>query len=187
MKVIAISGKAQHGKDTTAAMLKEGLEADGCRVLITHYGDLVKYVCQTFFNWDGEKNEAGRTLLQHVGTDVIRTKNEDFWVRFIVNILAFFPDEWDYVLIPDCRFPNEITYLRTSGFDVTHLRVIRPGFKSTLTSVQQRHLSETALDCTAADVYLMNDGTLADLHGKITDYITASNGFHQLTLECITA
>lgn len=187
MKVIAISGKARHGKDTAAAMLKEELEADGCRVLIAHYGDLVKYVCRTFFGWNGEKDEAGRTLLQRVGTDVIRAKNESFWVRFIVNILSFFSEEWDYVLIPDCRFPNEIMYLRTAGFDVTHLRVIRPGFTSPLTPEQQRHPSETALDGTEADVYLMNDGTLADLRRKIVDFITASNGFHQMSVDLITA
>lgn len=49
MKIVCISGKAQHGKDTTAKLLEEILEAQGNRVLIVHYGDLVKYVCKTFF------------------------------------------------------------------------------------------------------------------------------------------
>lgn len=49
MKVILISGKARHGKDTTAGFLKNALEADGSSVLVAHYGDLVKYVCKTFF------------------------------------------------------------------------------------------------------------------------------------------
>ena len=44
MQVIVISGKAQHGKDTTAGFLKDALEADGYPVLIAHYGDLVKYL-----------------------------------------------------------------------------------------------------------------------------------------------
>lgn len=69
MKIVCISGKAQHGKDTTAKLLEEILEAQGNRVLIAHYGDLVKYVCKTFFGWDGKKDEKGRTLLQRVGTD----------------------------------------------------------------------------------------------------------------------
>ena len=47
MKIVCISGKAQHGKDTTAKLLEEILEAQGNRVLIAHYGDLVKYVCRT--------------------------------------------------------------------------------------------------------------------------------------------
>ena len=45
MKVITISGKAQNGKDTTAGLLKAALEADGYKVLITHYADLLKYIC----------------------------------------------------------------------------------------------------------------------------------------------
>ena len=107
MKIVCISGKAQHGKDTTAKLLEEILEAQGNRVLIAHYGDLVKYVCKTFFGWDGKKDEKGRTLLQRVGTDKIRAVSPDYWVDFIVSILDIFCDEWDYVLIPDTRFSNE--------------------------------------------------------------------------------
>lgn len=148
IKIICISGHAQNGKDTTAQYMKEYYESDGSRVLICHYGDLVKYICEKFFGWDGEKNDAGRTLLQRVGTDVIRSQQPGYWVDFIASMLRFFPDEWDYVLIPDARFPNEIDGLRDAGFDVTHVRVVRdnPGWVSPLTEEQQNHPSETALD-----------------------------------------
>lgn len=46
MKVICISGKARHGKDTLAGMLDEHLKVNGHRVLIAHFGDLVKYICE---------------------------------------------------------------------------------------------------------------------------------------------
>ena len=59
MKVICISGKAGHGKDTFAGFLKKSLEEQYKRVLITHYGDLIKYVCEKFFEWDGMKDEKG--------------------------------------------------------------------------------------------------------------------------------
>ena len=59
MKVICISGKAQHGKDTTAAILKELLEADGKSVKIAHFADLLKFICKTYFDWDGQKDERG--------------------------------------------------------------------------------------------------------------------------------
>ena len=150
MKVVAISGKARHGKDTISIFMKDYLESKGKKVLIAHYGDLVKYVCKTFFDWDGQKDEKGRTLLQQVGTERVRNQpgGENYWVSFIADILHFFPDEWEYVLIPDTRFPNEIEYLETCGFDVTHVRVIRetPGWVSPLTEEQQNHPSETALD-----------------------------------------
>lgn len=161
MKVICISGKAQHGKDTTAGYMKEFLEARGKKVLICHYGDLVKYVCKTFFDWDGQKDEKGRTLLQYVGTDIIRMQYPNYWVRFIAEMLNFFKDQWDYVLIPDCRFPNEIEYMwRDNGFDVTHIRVVRQNFVSPLTEEQKKHPSETALDNYPYDYMLLNDRDL---------------------------
>lgn len=181
MKVILISGKAQHGKDTTAGFLKDALEADGNSVLVAHYGDLVKYVCRTFFDWNGEKDEVGRTILQKVGTDVIRAKEPDYWVSFIVEILKFFPEEWDYVLIPDCRFPNEVDYLKLDGFDAVHLRVVREGFVSPLTPEQQAHPSETALDNVQADYYIHNNGSLKDLQNAVIEWLVELTGQHQTT------
>ena len=155
MRVVCISGKAQHGKDTTASFIKKELEKEGDRVLVAHYGDLVKYVCKTFLGWDGEKDEKGRTLLQHVGTDVVRTKDNDYWVRFISDMLHFFGEKWDFVLIPDSRFPNEIEYLK-KDFDVIHLRVIREKYITDLTAEQSSHSSETSLDSYVTDDCLIN-------------------------------
>lgn len=157
MKIIALSGRARHGKDTAANHLKECLEAHGKTVLITHYADLLKYICVAFFGWDGAKDEYGRSLLQHIGTDIVRKKHPDFWVDFITNILTLFDNEWDYVIIGDARFPNEISKLREAGFDVTHARITRTDFESPLTEEQQSHSSEMALDAYPVDVWLTND------------------------------
>ena len=55
LKIYAISGKAQHGKDTFAKILNEELTNRGYKVLLCHYADLVKYVAKTFFNWFSKK------------------------------------------------------------------------------------------------------------------------------------
>ena len=89
-KVILVSAKARHGKDTVAEIAKEQLESRGQKVLICHYADLLKYICKTFFEWDGVKDDNGRTILQHVGTDVIRSNNQDYWVKFIIDLLDMF-------------------------------------------------------------------------------------------------
>lgn len=171
-RVIVISGHAQNGKDTTACMLAEKLRGRGERVLIAHYADLVKYVCRTFFDWDGQKDEYGRQLLQYVGTDVVRTRYPDFWVDFIVRMLdLFFYDNWDVVIIPDTRFPNEIDRLREQGFNVDHLRIVRENFVSPLTEAQQRHPSETALDHVVPDHVIRNSGTLSELEAAVNEYI----------------
>lgn len=154
-----------------AGMLKNDLEDHGERVLIAHYGDLVKYVCRTFFDWNGEKDDYGRNLLQYVGTDIVRAREPEFWVDFIIKMIQFFGDNWDYVLIPDSRFPNEVERLRETGFGVTHLRVERRNFVSPLTQEQQNHPSETALDTTTPDYLIVNDGSLQDLELRVEQYI----------------
>lgn len=163
MKIFCISGKAQHGKDTTANFMLEALENKGKSVLIFHYADLLKYIAKQYFDWDGNKDEAGRKLLQELGTDVIRKKNPDYWVMFAVGFLRLFIDRWDYVLIPDCRFPNEIDVLKEAGFDVAHIRVERPNFDNSLTFEQRCHPSETALDFVTPDWLVMNAWDLDEL------------------------
>lgn len=176
MKVVCISGKAQHGKDTTAGMMKTVLESMGHTVLIAHYGDLVKYVCRTFFGWNGEKDAYGRSLLQKVGTDIVREQRPNFWVDFIKDLLSMFPNEWDFVLIPDSRFPNEIDGLKQAGFNVIQLRVRRENFESPLTTEQQNHPSETALDHVVPDFLIVNDGTLEDLYNKVCNLVVDRYG-----------
>ena len=171
MKVIAISGHAMNGKDTAAEMIRSALELNGERVLITHYADLLKYICKMFFGWNGEKDERGRNLLQYVGTDVVRKKKPDFWVEFIIFILEHFGDNWDYVIIPDTRFPNEIDRLIEDGFCVTHIRIDRNNFNSELNNEQKTHESETALDKTTPDYLIKNSGSLQDLENNISKWV----------------
>ncbi len=154
MKIILIAGKALSGKDTVANILKDKLRAKG-EILICHYADLVKYICSQFFDWDGKKDKEGRTLLQYVGTDVVRTKEPDFWFNFIINVLEFFPEHWDYVIIPDCRFYNEMQWDRKI-WDVIKVKVERLNFQSPLTKEQQEHPSETGLDLYADFDYIIS-------------------------------
>ena len=177
MKVILISGKDRHGKNTLAGMFKYYLEDEGYRVLIAHYGDLVKYVCEKFFDWDGNKDEAGRTLLQYVGTDIVRKQNEDFWANFIKDILTMFSHEWDYVLIPDTRFVNEVECFN-GNFDSSLVRIYRLNYDSGLTPQQLSHPSETALDDYKYDCYVVNDGGLQDLRNKVPEILKTIGGLN---------
>lgn len=173
MKILCLSGKAQHGKDTVATMLTDSLEGLGNKVLTIHYADLLKFICKTYLKWDGEKDERGRTLLQWVGTDNIRRKSPNYWVDNVIEILQFFPDEWDYVIIPDCRFPNEIHQMK-EAFPTVHIRVIRTNFESPLTEEQQHHESEVALDDESPDYSLLNEGTLDDLRERVHIFVMSS-------------
>jgi len=171
MKVILISGKAGSGKDSTAKIMRSFLMSDGKSVLITHYADVLKFVCQHFFNWDGEKDKAGRRLLQYVGTDLVRSQDPNFWADFLASMLKFFNGRWDYVIIPDTRFPNEIEVMKKGGFDTMHVRIDRPNLESKLTDEQKRHISETAMDAAVPDCRICNDGTLSELADTVRLWI----------------
>ena len=190
MKVIFVSGKAFNGKDTAGEIFKNKLEARGQKVLVTHYADLLKWMCKNYFGWNGEKDAAGRSLLQHVGTDVIRAQIPNFWVDWMIQLLRLFPKEWDFVIIPDARFPNEIEVLENefqSNSDdiftgVYHFRVERTNFVSPLTEEQQNHPSEKALDRFGYDRKLMNT-TIEDLESQIekviVDYFDTDIDFYK--------
>lgn len=167
MIILCISGKAQHGKDTCASIIFDKVIADGKKALIIHNADLLKFMCKQLFGWNGEKDEYGRHLLQYVGTDIIREKEPNFWINFIKKITELFDSEWDYMIIPDCRFPNEIECLKDGKHTVRHIRVVRKNFNSPLTEEQQKHPSETALDNIEPDYYIYNDGTLDELKTKL--------------------
>lgn len=144
--------------------------------MITHYADLLKFMCKNLLGWDGVKDDNGRHILQYVGTDIIRNQEPNFWVDFVAKELRLFEDHWDYVIIPDTRFPNEIDRMKESGFDVMHIRVMRPESEDdVLTDEHKQHTSETALDDVSPDEFIINDGSIIDLHR--TMYLFAVNHF----------
>lgn len=162
MNVICISGKAQHGKDTVANMMKESIEQSGEKVLIIHYADLLKFICTTYYGWDGVKNDYGRQLLQDVGTGIARKRNPDYWVNTVSDFLTLFQDEWNWAIIPDTRFPNEVSMVYEK-FRGTHVRVERGKYDGGLTDEQLNHPSETMLDDYFPDYYIKNHGSLEQL------------------------
>lgn len=160
VKIILIGGKAGAGKDTFGNFLAEDLRDKNYNVLVTHFGDLLKYICKSFFNWDGQKNEAGRKLLQYIGTDVIREQDQLFWVNFLAQLFSIFPEQWDYIIIPDLRFPNEATILKDDpNFEITTIKIRRDEqeWESPLTEEANNHISEKALSDFNYDYSIKNE------------------------------
>lgn len=169
MKIILISGKAEHGKDYTAKLIKEELEKQNKKVVTVHFGDLVKFICEKYFDWDGRKDEKGRSILQFVGTDRVRKYNENYWVDFVKEVLTIFYGEWDYVIIPDCRFHNEVDW--GDNWNTTTLRVNRLNFESSLTEEQKNHISEIALDNYEFDYVLNSESGIDNLKKEVDKFI----------------
>ena len=176
MKVLCISGKAGSGKDTFARLFKDVASEHGLDTLIIHNADLLKFMCTSIFGWNGKKDAVGRSMLQHIGTDVIRAQRPDFWVDYIADVLTFFNGAWDYVLVPDCRFPNEIERLREAGFDVLHVAIDRPGYDNGLTAEQKKHPSETAMDGERIDVLIENTSDIPGLTNAVREFLDDIRG-----------
>ena len=163
MNIILLSGKAESGKTTSALFIKEELINKGFaqnRILHTNYAGALKFICKSFFGWNGEKNESGRRLLQEIGTDVVRKKDPDFWVKFMLSILQMFERYWDYVIIDDVRFENEIEIMKNSFDSVVTIKVKRDNYENHLTEEQRQHPSETALDNYEFDYVVSNSGDI---------------------------
>ena len=147
MKVILISGKAQHGKTSTADILEKYMRRAGKRVVQINYADYVKFICEKYYGWDGKKDENGRHILQYVGTDIFRARDENFWVDAVIRFARAVRDDFDFMLVADWRFPNEYTCWVENGIrDISRVRVYRPGYDNGLTPEQNKHPSEIALD-----------------------------------------
>ena len=157
MVIIPISGKARHGKDTFATFLKIELEKEGKRVLITHFGDYVKFIAKNIYGWNGEKDEKGRKLLQYIGKTFRNYKNS-FFVDIIKDLINVVYKDFDYILIPDVRFPNELDTMKNfEGKSISVVSVfIKRDFipkEELLTEEAQKDVSETLMDDMKFDLY----------------------------------
>lgn len=169
---ILISGKSGSGKDQLAQYMKEELEKHGKKALIIHYGDAVKWVLRDYFGWDGKKDAVGRTLLQTIGTDIVRACHPNYWTGIVVGLLqAFEPyNNFDVALVPDARFPNEVDIALENLQGCVSVRVERlnedgtPWINPDFTEEQKNHPSETSLDHFAFDYVVHNDEGLELLH-----------------------
>ena len=184
-----ISGKAGSGKDTIANFFKDELIVSNKRVLVMHFADLVKYYATQYFNWDGEKNEAGRNLLQEIGTTVMRGRYPEYWAEIIGKFIDAYtiPEHsfFDYILIPDWRFINEYEvvydYAAIQNNETVTIRIERyddTGLKwknSNMTSDQLNHISECELDNFAFNWIIENRGTLEDLKNSVNEILKGEN------------
>ena len=153
-KVILINGKAGHGKDTFARILGEEIEKRGKTFLTLHFADLVKFYATQYQKWDGQKDQQGRALLQKIGNDTFRDYDLDYWARITAECAAVFGKyfNYDYILIPDTRYPNEIEQVKKYNSNTCVVKIVRRDENGNiynnpnLTKEQKQNPSETSLD-----------------------------------------
>lgn len=122
---IALAGRAGSGKDAVATLLVDIIELEGCFVTRERFAEPIKDMIESGLGIDctnvrrGEKEtpvewigKSRRELMQTLGTEWGRNLvHPDIWVRALEQRLRFAWDD-DWVVIPDCRFRNEVEWIQ---------------------------------------------------------------------------
>jgi hypothetical protein len=121
-----------------------------------------------------------RWVLQYWGTEVCRKAfHDDIWIASLENKLR---NSKDYVVISDCRFPNEISSIRNAGGVIVWVKrgelpdwyqhamaANQLGSNVALNELKMRgiHASETAWVGTKFDHIIENNGSIDELYNQI--------------------
>jgi len=170
-QIFLISGYAESGKDSTAKILKDNLTGNS---LVLHFADYLKYIAKEYMGWNGLKDIEGRTLLQKLGTEKVRMqlKWPLYWVERVCDIIQILEGDYDYFLIPDLRYINELHYpIAIFPNKVTSIRVKRLNFENDLTPEQRNHISETELENYSHDYYIQSPSGLDHLEKEVKSFI----------------
>lgn len=107
-----------------------------------------------------------RLILQKMGTEACRHGIADnIWIAALEKRIHGYED----VVISDCRFPNELDFVRSAGGIIVQ---VNRGNAPTKEELSKMHISETAWNYIVPDYIVDNDGTLQELKDKIKLVLT---------------
>lgn len=160
MKVIILSGKARSGKNEAASIIKNKLN----KSVIISYASYLKEYSKNILNWDGSEDAKPRSFLQEIG-DIVKKIDPKFLVNRILEDIEVYSNYFDYVIISDARFKNEIEEIKNK-YDSIVIRINRDG--NDLTQEEQNHNTETSLDdYNDYDYIIDNNGSKEEYKNKI--------------------
>jgi hypothetical protein len=110
-----------------------------------------------------------RTLLQHIGTDILRKHlGDDIFAKAVINKLdeQFKKTSNQIAIITDLRFPNEqnsiVEYCNKNEYRCITIYIERNG-----RITNSAHSSESYYNSLRKDIIINNNGTLYDLEAEI--------------------
>lgn len=181
-RLVGVTGRKRAGKDTFAKRLvdqhgfirmafadnvrKVALAIDPLVAEVTYAGKYVTHARLSTMvdalGWEKAKEITEvRRILQRIGTEGIRSLDDGFWIRQVLDNLPDGP-----VVITDVRFPNEADAIKKAGGVV--IRVNRPGLDES-----DQHTSESAMDGYLHDWSVANTGTVEALYVKVDELVAS--------------
>lgn len=171
LKIFLIAGRARHGKDTVAAMIREYYLKQGLMPERLQFSYYIKDYTKRLTSWDGseESKSEVRGFMQELGTEIVRKQiDEDFFIRRVCEDIKVYSFFCDVLTISDARFPREIEEVKKAFPNVISILIERPNFVSPLDKKEIKHDTETALDhYHNYDYTIKNDGTIEELKEKV--------------------
>jgi hypothetical protein len=176
MKIIALSGKRQRGKDTAALILNEFIQNSR----IVRWADCLKTISaiilgckkEDFEKEDFKNSKIGgvygsmtyREFLLKLGTECGRLVNESIWI----DALARGYKEGETIIVPDTRFLNEAEFVTKNGGLL--IRINRKDVdESGVSDYVLKGKPECELDDYPFKYVIQNNGTIEDLEGALLD------------------
>ena len=107
-----------------------------------------------------------RLILQKMGTEACRHGIADnIWIAALEKRIHGYED----VVISDCRFPNELQFIRSAGGIIVR---VKRGNDPSEEELAKMHISETAWNNCNPDIVITNDGTVEELKKEIKKILT---------------
>lgn len=172
-KLYLICGQAGSGKNTLSNLLKEELEKKNLKVCEIGITRTLKSYLKDFFGWDGNENNKPRTLLQELGTEVIRKElgMEDFHINHLIDDIKVLNKYFDVFIVSDIRLPHEIEVLN-NVFNCINIKVIRDNYDNNLTETEKNHITETALLNYNNFDYEIENRNIKELKEKVIEIVS---------------
>lgn len=147
MKLYLICGKARAGKDTFARLIKQEEEKDNNKVCILKLTAPLYSWAEDYFNYDKEKDEKPRELLQTLGFDILqlKLKKKDFLLDYLITTIEVLDDYYDVGLITDGRLVHEIEVLKEKYPNIKTILLTNKK-DNKLTNKEKNHQTEIDLD-----------------------------------------
>lgn len=147
MKLYLICGKARAGKDTFAKLIKKEEEKDNNKVCILKLTAPLYSWAEDYFNYDKEKDEKPRELLQTLGYDILqlKLKKKDFLLDYLITTIEVLDNYYDVGLITDGRLVHEIEVLKEKYPNIKTILLTNKK-DNKLTNKEKNHQTEIDLD-----------------------------------------
>jgi hypothetical protein len=195
--IIGICGFQGSGKSIMANYL-----VDNYNFTVLSFADSVKDMLSVIFNWDRElldgttemsriwretvdewwskhlniPNFTPRMAMQYIATDLFRDKfNPNIWILSLENKIK---NTNTNIVIPDCRFINEIELVKRIGGHIVYIDRNNPEwfynlktYKNISIIPSDIHKSEYEWILNCPNDYIINNNTIKIFYNNIDDYL----------------